>query len=111
MLKVFNGDFNLIAKACAEAPVTAHALCFSSYGRDVGSATRHEPAKAIEYCDYVPAGQHRVRCIQGALQDWFWDKSGADQVTAFYAMLTDNASKIRFSRRSSSRSVVVKPSL
>ena len=93
MRKVFNGDFSLMAEACGEAPVIAHRHCFNSYGRDVGSVTRHDPDRAIEYCDYVPAGQLRVECIKGAVQDWFWDESGAEEATAFCALLADGAYK------------------
>ena len=76
MLRVFNRDFSKVAQACAEATPAAHQSCFQSYGRDVGSVTRKDPAAAILYCSYAPAGPNRVDCIEGAVQDRFWDKFG-----------------------------------
>ena len=91
MLRVFNRDFSKVAQACAEAPPAAHQSCFQSYGRDVGSVTRKNPATAILYCSYAPAGPNRVSCIAGAVQDRFWGKSGADDALAMCAMVEDAA--------------------
>ena len=93
MLKVFNRDFSKVAQACAETPQTAHQNCFQSYGRDVGNVTRKDPATAILYCSYAPAGQNRVYCIEGAAQDRFWEKSGAGDALAMCAML-ENAEEL-----------------
>ena len=87
MLRVFNRDFSKVAKACTEAPPAAHRSCFQSYGRDVGGATRKDPATAILYCSYAPAGLNRADCIEGAVQDRFWEKSGADDALAMCAMV------------------------
>ncbi len=87
MLKVFNHDFSKVAQACTEAPPAAHRSCFQSYGRDVGGATRKDPATAILYCGHAPAGPNRVDCIEGAVQDRFWEKSGADDALAMCAMV------------------------
>ena len=87
MLRVFNRDFSKVAQACAETPPAAHPSCFQSYGRDVGSVTRKDPATAIVYCSYAPAGPNRVHCIEGAVQDRFWEKSGADDALAMCAMV------------------------
>ena len=78
MLRVFDRDFSKVAQACAETPPAAHPSCFQSYGRDVGGATRKDPATAILYCSYVPVGPNRVYCIAGAAQDRFWEQSGAN---------------------------------
>ncbi|MDE0392831.1 MAG: hypothetical protein OXI57_12270 [Rhodospirillales bacterium] len=91
MLKVFDRDFSKIARACAEAPPETHWHCFQSYGRDVGNATRKDPATAIRYCSYVPAGTNRVGCIMGAVQDRFWEKSGTDDALTMCAMVEDAA--------------------
>lgn len=93
MLRVFDRDFSKIAQACAEAPPTAHQSCFQSYGRDVGNVTRKDPATAILYCSYVPAGPNRVGCISGAVQDRFWEESGADDALAMCAMVKDAAER------------------
>ena len=91
MLRVFNYDFSKVAHACAEAPPAAHQSCFQSYGRDVGGATRQDPATAILYCSHAPAGPNRVDCIEGAVQDRFWEKSGADDALAMCAMVENAA--------------------
>ena len=93
MLRVFNGDFSKVAQACAETPPEAHPSCFQSYGRDVGGATRKDPAAAIRYCSHVPAGPNRTYCIEGAVQDRFWEKSGADDALAMCAMVENATEK------------------
>ena len=87
MLRVFNYDFSQVAQACAAAPAAARQLCYSSYGRDVGGASRKEPSAAIRYCAHVPAGPNRAACIEGAAQDRFWEKSGADDALAMCALV------------------------
>ena len=87
MLRVFNRNFSKVAHACADAPSAAHRSCFQSYGRDVGGATRKDPATAILYCSHAPAGPNRVDCIQGAVQDRFWEESGADDAMTMCAMV------------------------
>ena len=91
MLEVFDRDFSRVAQACAETPPAAHQSCFQSYGRDVGGATRKDPASAIVHCSHAPAGPNRVDCIRGAVQDRFWDKSGAGDALAMCAMIEDAA--------------------
>ena len=93
MLKVFDRDFAKVAQACAEAMPAAHRSCFQSYGRDVGSATRKDPAAAVRYCGHAPAGPNRADCIKGAVQDRFWEKSGADDALAMCALVEDAAEK------------------
>ena len=87
MLKVFDRDFSKVAQACTEAPPSAHRNCFQSYGRDVGNATRKDPAAAIYYCDFAPAGANRVSCVEGAVQDRFWEQSGADDALTMCEMV------------------------
>jgi plastocyanin len=93
MLKVFDRDFSKVAQACAEAPSSAYQNCFQSYGRDVGNATRKDPAKAIEYCNFAPAGQNRTYCIEGAAQDRFWEESGADDALTMCRLVTGETEK------------------
>ena len=91
MLRVFDRDFAKVAQACAETPASAHQNCFQSYGRDVGNVTRKDPATAILYCSYAPAGKNRIYCIEGAAQDRFWEKSGDDDALAMCAMVENEA--------------------
>ncbi len=93
MLKVFDREFSKVAEVCAEAPTSAHRNCFQSYGRDVGNATREDPAKAIEYCNFAPVGQNRISCIEGAAQDRFWAESGADDALAMCQLVADETEK------------------
>ena len=77
MLAVFGGDFAAVAAACAGLPAGARTLCFYSYGRDVGNATRGDPARAVRLCAHAPAGSDHVECIVGTAQDRFWETTGA----------------------------------
>lgn len=89
MVQLFNGDFQKVAQGCAESPESAHTLCYQSMGRDVGGATRGRPAEAIKDCGYVSAGPFRLDCLEGAVQDSFWDKGGADDALTFCGLLPD----------------------
>ena len=93
MLVVFGYDYSKVADACGEAPEYAQLNCYASYGRDVGAATRKNPALAIQYCDYVPVGDYRTVCIQGAAQDRFWEESGADDALAICAIVDDSQAR------------------
>lgn len=77
MLVVFGGDFAAVAATCAELRGDARTLCFYSYGRDVGNATRGEPAEAVGLCGHAPAGSDYTQCIVGTAQDRFWETTGA----------------------------------
>lgn len=93
MVQLFNGDFEQLAAACAEAPQSAHRECFESMGRDVGGVTRGNPARAIEFCSFVDKPDYRTYCLEGAVQDSFWDEGGADNALAFCQMLYEEAEK------------------
>jgi plastocyanin len=90
MVQLFSGDFQKVAQGCAESPESAHVLCYQSMGRDVGGMTRGRPAEAIEDCGYVQAGPYRLDCLEGAVQDSFWDKGGADDALAFCGLLSES---------------------
>ena len=62
-------------------------------GRTVGSYNRKNPAGAIRDCSAAPAGDMRNWCIRGAVQDSFWDPSGAELAIQFCRLLTDNLEK------------------
>ena len=91
MLRVFDRDFSKVAQACTETPTEAHWNCFQSYGRDVGNVTRKDPAAAIRYCGYASKGHNRIACIEGAVQDRFWEETGADEALTMCGLLDDEA--------------------
>ena len=51
------------------------------------TSTRGEPARAIGSCSYVDDPQNRIECLEGAVQDSFWDPSGADNALEFCGLL------------------------
>ena len=90
MLKVFKYDLTQVAEACLQAPEAAHYLCFASFGRDVAAQVNNDPARAIKFCELAPKGNLRSRCMAGAVQNGFWDPSGASRALKFCAMLEDD---------------------
>ncbi|MCH8309355.1 MAG: hypothetical protein IIB17_02515 [Chloroflexi bacterium] len=95
MLQLFGGDFAKLAIACAEAPETAHSVCFQSMGRDVGGVSRNDPRKAITLCGYVLDPTNRRDCLEGAVQDSFWSVEGADVALEFCDALDDPTDRER----------------
>ena len=91
MLNVFDRDFSRVAQACTDAPEAARGHCFLSYGRDVGGVTRKDPMLAVHHCGHAPAGPYRVACIEGAVQDRFWEASGSEGALAMCGLLVDQA--------------------
>ena len=73
MLQVFGGDFEKVANACTETPLSSHSVCFRSMRRDIGGNARNEPRRAIRalWSCYHPT--NRLDCLEGAVQDTFWD--------------------------------------
>jgi plastocyanin len=95
MVVLFEGGYDRVAQACAEAPSEAVSTCFASYGRDVGGVTRQDPARAIELCGHADDPEHRILCLEGAAQDRFWDVSGADAAITMCEMLEDGPARER----------------
>jgi hypothetical protein len=93
MLNVFNRDFARVAGTCAESSPEVRLHCFHSYGRDVGGETRGDPAKAIRYCAFAPLGESRAACIEGAVQDRFWEESGGDEALTMCRLVSDEAAQ------------------
>lgn len=91
MLTVFDGDFAAVAHECTHLRDQSRLLCFGSYGRDVGAATRGDPAGAVRLCNHAPAGTDRVDCIAGAVQDRFWEPTGAEEALAMCSLLAGPA--------------------
>ncbi len=87
MAALFDNDFERVAEACAEAPEQARRLCYQSMGRDVASVSRQKPKKAIRRCDEVEDPTDRRNCLVGAVQDYFWDASGAGLAVEFCTRL------------------------
>lgn len=92
-IKLFDGDFAKVAAACQGAPAAHQFNCFSSMGRDIGSVHRTDDSKAIAMCGYATAGEMRIGCLNGAVQDSFWDPSGQDVALAFCAKLSEEPQK------------------
>ena len=95
MVQVFGGDFEQVARACASAPTIAHSACFGSMGRDVGGVSRGDPESAMRLCSYVEELQDRLDCLEGAVQDSFWDPGGADDALNFCMTLQGKDEKRR----------------
>lgn len=95
MIVLFEGRYDQVAAACAEAPSAVRTGCFLSYGRDVGGVTREDPARAIELCGHADDPDHRISCLEGAVQDRFWDVSGADAALAMCGMLDEDGARER----------------
>lgn len=93
MIQLFNRDFKKLASACSQSPDDAHRNCFLSMGRDVGQETRGDPKASIELCGYVIGIDNRASCIEGAVQDRFWDIGGANEAMALCNLVKEEASK------------------
>jgi len=92
MLQLFGTDYKKIADECAKAPVPYRRNCFESMGRDVSSTYRATPARSIQECGHA-SQEHRISCLNGAVQDALWDISGADTAITFCTLLTNNFEK------------------
>jgi hypothetical protein len=92
-IQIFNSDFAKVADACRKALAQHQYSCFSSMGRDVGAVYRADSAQAISTCGHAPAGNMRIGCLNGAVQDSFWDPSGQDKAVNFCKLLTDGNQK------------------
>ena len=93
MIKRFGGDFDKIAAACLAAQANYQSVCFSSMGRDAGGAYRNQPTQAIAACYKVQDSALRINCLDGAVQDSFWDPSGQSDAVSFCRLLTDQPEK------------------
>ncbi len=102
MIQLFPGDFKKVAATCKSAPSQYHQVCFQSMGRDVGGQNPGNPTGAIAACRNA-TGSNWSDCLNGAIQDTFWDASGADEGLAFCRTLTSGEDKtfcysLQFSR-------------
>ena len=93
MMILYENDIGKVAETCAAAPEEAHHYCFRSLGRDVGGFTVGDPASAIELCGLAEEPANRAYCIEGAVQNRFWEVSGADEALAMCAMSADQGDR------------------
>ena len=90
MLRVLDYDLAAVARICAEAPTGSVHHCFGSYGRDAASFAHNDPATSIEYCRYAPTVDQDAACTRGAVQNGFWEKTGAPRAVQYCALLDDD---------------------
>ncbi len=93
MMILYGNDFAKVAATCAAAPEEAHHYCFRSLGRDVGGFTVGDPGRAIELCGLAEEPTNRAYCIEGAVQNRFWEVSGAEEALSMCAMSTDQGDR------------------
>ncbi len=87
MRQLFNNDFQKIAEACENAPSLYKTQCFQSMGRDASGTTQQNITYSIQYCQFAPEGELRTNCLEGAVQDTFWDPSGEEKAKKFCSLL------------------------
>ena len=93
MMILYENDFGRVAETCGDAPLEAHHHCFRSMGRDVGGFSAGDPARAIQLCGAAEGSMNRGYCIEGAVQNRFWDTSGADEALEMCAMPSDQGDR------------------
>lgn len=93
MLQIFGQDFKKVADACATAPDIYHLSCFGSMGRDVGGNFPTNNQRQIQECGHAKADTDRVACLNGAVQNSFWDPSGQTQAIDFCKKLANQEEK------------------
>lgn len=90
MLQIFGVDFKKVAQTCSQAPTVYQNSCFGSMGRDVGGSFPKDMAREISECGYVQNNEPmKIECLNGAVQNSFWDPSGQDLALEFCRLLTD----------------------
>lgn len=93
-IQLFGSDFSRVAKACAEVSNSfIRRMCFESMGRTVGGHNRGNPSGAIAACSNALPGSDRLGCINGAVQDTFWDPSGQHNALNFCKLLSASDEK------------------
>lgn len=90
MVRVLDYDLAAVARLCAEAPAGSVRHCFGSYGRDAASFAQNDPAASIEYCRYAPTVNLDATCTRGAVQNGFWEKTGATRAMHYCALLDND---------------------
>lgn len=93
MLQIFGQDFKKVASSCADAPIIYQPSCFGSMGRDVGGNFPTDNARQTQECNYVTTESNKIQCLNGAVQNSFWDPSGQTQAIDFCIKLTNSEEK------------------
>jgi hypothetical protein len=83
MLQIFGINWDRLAEACTAAPVRFHGHCFQSLGRDVGGVYPNDTTAAINACRSVWDPVNRRHCLNGAVQNYFWEPTGQTAALAF----------------------------
>lgn len=87
MLQLFGQDWPRLAATCQSAPARFHQHCFESLGRDVGGVFATDVAGAIKACGAINDASNRLFCLNGAVQNYFWEPSGQAAALSFCATL------------------------
>lgn len=87
MLQIFGQDFSKIAAACATAPAVHQSSCYASMGRDVGGRLTTDIPAQIEACSTIVEENYKTQCLNGAVQNSFWDPSGQTMARTFCQLL------------------------
>jgi hypothetical protein len=93
MIQLFGPNFARIASACSDAATRYQQLCFESMGRDVGGLHRRDVGGLIRACSSAPSGERRIACLNGAVQDLFWDPAGQGVGLQVCRLLSDSSEK------------------
>ena len=72
MIELFAGDFERVAAACLETPVSIQSTCFQSMGRDTWGWSGKNPAGALALCDGAIASNNHSDCMVGAVEAIFY---------------------------------------
>ena len=59
----------------------------------MGGFTVGDPPRAIELCSLAEESTNRAYCIEGAVQNRFWEVSGAEEALSMCAMSTDQGDR------------------
>ena len=59
----------------------------------MGGFTVGDPGRAIELCGLAEEPTNRAYCIEGAVQNRFWEVSGADEALSMCAMSADQGDR------------------
>lgn len=94
MVQLFDYDFSKVAAVCSDIEPEYQRSCFESMGRDVGGVHIADNPGAIQACANAPAGDSRVWCINGAVQNTFWTPEGQDDAIDFCTRLDDPDEKL-----------------
>ncbi len=85
------GDFDAVGIACADAPEHFRFACFHSMGRTVSGQMLLDPVQSRKVCMRIAYVPGRNGCLEGALNNLFWDPSQETGAVAFCALSSDSS--------------------